>query len=67
MFDPPVEEAYYLCLASLPLTADWLTWGAGTLWTDGRCPICLETLAGLNRLFNSTMIATCQAIHQSTV
>ena len=64
MFGPPVEEAYYQCLASLPLTADWLTWGAGTLSTDGKSPICLETLAGLNRPFNSTMIATCQAIHQ---
>lgn len=65
MFGPPVEEAFYRCLARLSPTAKWLIWGAGTLNSDdSKSPICLEALAGLSRPFNSTVIATSQVIHQ---
>jgi hypothetical protein len=64
MFGPPVEEAFYRCLANLSPSANWLKWGAGTIEATGISPICLEALAGLNRPFNSTVIATCQAVQQ---
>ncbi|XP_059352933.1 serine-protein kinase ATM-like [Daphnia carinata] len=65
MFGPPVEKAFYQCLASLPSSANWLKWGAGTVEsTDPISPICIEALAGLNRPFNSTAMATSLVLHQ---
>lgn len=64
LFGPPVEDAFYRCLTSLPTTVDWLTWGAGTQTSGGIKPICFEALAGLSRPFNSTAITTSETVYQ---
>ena len=69
LFGPPVEAAYFQCLALLS-TVDpsirWLVWDAGSIrfgdLDEGNTPVVLETLAGLTRPLNSTSIRTSQVI-----
>lgn len=65
LFGPPVERAFYRCLASLPI-ADWVAWDAGSLYStlDKQSPIALEVIAGLGRPLNSTSFAAGQVISQ---
>lgn len=54
-FGPPVEAAYYRCIASLD--SQWV-------WTDGGSKVALDLLEGLNRPLFSTVICSSRLIRQ---
>ena len=64
---PPVEKAFYQCLAKL-WTADpsshWLFWQRDDHIRQDKRSVGMETLNGLTRPLNSTAVFTSNVIHQ---
>ena len=69
LYGPPVEQAFFQCLANLSSvdpSVHWLLWDRGIVRFDeesnAKRPIVLDVLSGLKRPLNSTAIAVGQIV-----